>query len=173
MKEREKKSALEVKIHFCAHVIVCLKYQHFWLIPFFLFSLNYKTRILSASGRFFCLPKLPSCGPHQRLQRMAKGRDQVYLMSASLEKLVFLVNSSNPCVLSHGCLGVEVFHHERRPRPGSMTLNSSQNKTMLASSGQDLKEYQCYCVYALPCLASMWLALQASDSGQSAAFHVN
>jgi len=84
-------------------------------------------------------PPVPPSTPHhhQRLQRMAKGRDQVYFLSASLEKLVFLVNSSN-----HVCRHMGVWSRDipsrAEPRCGSMTLNSSQNKTMLASSGQYL-----------------------------------
>lgn len=45
---------------------------------------------LVRSARAQLLGPLPTC------PKNGEGRDQIYLMSASLEKLVFLVNLSNP-----------------------------------------------------------------------------
>lgn len=62
-------------------------------------------------------------------------------MSASLEKLVFLVNSSNLGCCHRGVW--EWRYSVMRPYSGSVTLNSSKDKTMLAPSGQYLKKYLC------------------------------
>lgn len=87
---------------------------------------------------FFWLTKLGSFGPLTS-HRNEEGRVQVYFMSASLEKLVFLVNSSNLGCCHRGVW--EWRYSVMRPYSGSVTLNNSKDKTMLAPSGQYLKKY--------------------------------
>lgn len=90
-------------------------------------------------------------------------------MSTSSEKRVFRVNSSNPV-----CRLVWPLSCSVRSADLIGTLNRSQNKTMLAPSGQYLKKYQpsriCVTHLSRTVPASMWVPLQPVRSGQSAAF---